>query len=194
MKTMRPMFERVVDVAIALVAGFVASISITPINLVVLAFWVAVVVALRRQKVGSLFWQCFVMIAVLTIAAMAPLKTTDRILNRPIALGDTEMTLQQIDDYVRARDKQDRPLRFVSLTFAEDDKDRTIAFPSTRLTLREFVSTLEAQSPLRHRFVHCGNGWTLLYGGDCSFGLSIRDPELIGAPPRPRKVYDGWSK
>jgi hypothetical protein len=38
------------------------------------------------------------------------------------------------------------------------------------------MSAIEAQTPLRNRFHHCGNGATVLWGGDCYFGVGFRVP------------------
>jgi hypothetical protein len=77
------------------------------------------------------------------------------------------------------------------LTFADSDRDAFVRWPSSRPTLREFIEAIESQTLLRHEFGHCGNGWTLLRGGDCSFGLVIQDPALLGPPSRSKKVYRG---
>ena len=53
---------------------------------------------------------------------------------------------------------------------------RVVRWPRLVLSLREFVSAIEARTRIRHRFHGCGNGWTVLWGNDCSFGLALRDP------------------
>jgi hypothetical protein len=55
-------------------------------------------------------------------------------------------------------------------------EETEIDFPKLEMTLREFVVAVESQSKLRHRFGHCGNGSTILFGGNCSFGLHFYDP------------------
>ncbi|MGH7138598.1 MAG: hypothetical protein ACREHD_22865, partial [Pirellulales bacterium] len=65
----------------------------------------------------------------------------------------------------------------VRISAHDDEKTQVIVFPDTNLTLRQFVGAIESQSTLRHRFGHCGNGSTILWGGDCSFGLHLRPRE-----------------
>jgi hypothetical protein len=64
----------------------------------------------------------------------------------------------------------------VWISVPDDEKTQVIVFPETTITLRQFVGAIESQSTLRHRFAHCGNGWTMLWGGDCSFGVHLRRP------------------
>lgn len=61
-----------------------------------------------------------------------------------------------------------------SVSVSEGLADRTVQFPSRELRVGEFIAAVESQTPLRHRFGHCGNGFTVLWGGDCSFGLHFR--------------------
>lgn len=66
-----------------------------------------------------------------------------------------------------------------SVTVPESGSSLILRFPSRRRTLRQFVAAVEKQSSLRHRFAHCVNGSTVLWGGDCSFGLRLRDPTRV---------------
>jgi hypothetical protein len=58
----------------------------------------------------------------------------------------------------------------------ESEVARVVHWLRLVLSLRDFVSTIEAQTRIRHKFHGCGNGWTILWGNDCSFGLGLRDP------------------
>jgi hypothetical protein len=53
--------------------------------------------------------------------------------------------------------------------------DATIHFAATRLTIRDFIAAVEAQSKLRLSKGCCGNGWTVLWGEYC--GLSFYGPD-----------------
>jgi len=48
---------------------------------------------------------------------------------------------------------------------------QTVKFPNSPITVRHVIATIKAQTNLRYMFVHCGNGSTILLGGDCSMGL-----------------------
>ena len=77
----------------------------------------------------------------------------------------------------------------MSFCFADADKNTVVEWPRRDLTIGEFLDAIESQTVLRHRFMHCGNGYTVLGGGDCCFGLYVRDPELA-VPPFPRERFD----
>jgi hypothetical protein len=64
--------------------------------------------------------------------------------------------------------------RYIYIATTSQNVDKQIRFRTTDITLREFVDTIESQSDLRHRFMHCGNGSSILFGGDCCFGLRLR--------------------
>lgn len=115
---------------------------------------------------------CF---AILTIAYFAPVKTTDEYLTQTISLPKKEITLAELAGL------EEPPhmllnLRGVSVSVPADETEVVIEFPATELTMGQFVDAVERQSTLRHRFGHCGNGSTILWGGDCSFGLYLRRP------------------
>ncbi len=115
---------------------------------------------------------CF---AILALAHFAPVKTTDDYLTRKLSLPKTRITLAEM---AKLDAPPHRPLHLlgVSISVPQDEADVVIEFPATELTMRQFVDAVEQQSTLRHRFAHCGNGSTILWGGDCSFGLHLRHP------------------
>ncbi|MGE3315623.1 MAG: hypothetical protein AB7O26_10945 [Planctomycetaceae bacterium] len=129
----------------------------------------------------------------LTLAAAhlyRPAKVIEQKLDQSVTLHKREMSLERL-----AFEASAEPDRFggrIQFTFAAADKDIVVRWPAETMTLREFVAAIESQTPLRHRFGHCGNGATILYGGNCVFGLWIREPALMGPDPA-RKIYDGGS-
>ncbi len=164
--------------------GGVAAVSIPPFNFAAFLLWGAFLVLsvrkqLRRRRFAlatALFTTHVAFFAgIVTAAYLAPGKTTDRFLDRRITLPKSSMTLAELEG------DPDGPRPFwrlssVRILAPDDEKTKLIAFPEATLTLRQFVRAIESQSTLRRRFHHCGNGWTVLRGGDCSFGLSLRDP------------------
>ena len=106
-------------------------------------------------------------------AHLAPFKTTESYLNRTLELPRTTIALRELaclDDDYRAT----LYLRGITVSISDDQVEQKVTFPSTKLSLREFVDAVERQTSLRHRFGHCGNGSSILWGGDCSFGLQLR--------------------
>ena len=185
----------IIDFVWSVVAGTVMAISVIPLNIAAFVIWLLLLIWRSRRlgKARVVLCQCGVLFAIVVSAAVAPVKITEQCLGSRVSLDEKQMSLQQLDAYVASPEKRGRfPIR-IALTFAEEDKDNIVRWPSEQMTLGEFIAALESETALRHRFQHCGNGWTLLWGGDCCFGLSIRDPQLIGPPPYPRKRYEGRS-
>ena len=188
---MRFSYSLLLDVAWAAVVGVVTAVSVIPINVAAMLIWLwLLIVRYRRlRKFSVIVVQCGALTFLLVAAALAPVKITQPLLAMTVSLDAKQMSLQRLDTYIGSPDhRQQFPIR-TYLTFAEEDENTIVKWPSTQMTLGEFISAIESQTRLRHRFNGCGNGWTLLWGNNCCFGLSIRDPELVGPPPYPRKRY-----
>ncbi|MEL6110903.1 MAG: hypothetical protein AAFU85_33265 [Planctomycetota bacterium] len=114
-----------------------------------------------------------VTLIVVVSATLAPVKTVDQILERRFVLPQTEFTVAELD-----RGAGDRLIdwlpRYVIVASTPKNRDTLIQFEATDISLREFVDTVETQTNLRHRFMHCGNGSSILFGGDCCFGVRLR--------------------
>jgi hypothetical protein len=178
------------DVGWTLVAGAVMAVSVIPINVIALGIWLSLLIVRyrRRGRASVIITQCGVLALLLVAATLAPVKIAQHILDRPVVLDAKRMSLQQLADYVRSPIHRYRNVPIWAwLIFAEEDKEKVVEWPSKQMTLAEFIAAIESQTPLRHQFHGCGNGWTLLWGNDCCFGLSLSDPELRA---RPRKRYE----
>lgn len=163
---------------VASVFGFVAVVF--PFPFITLAIWLGVLLLSARKKHGAragvgIALQIGIMVLIIIAAVKAPVKTTEQFLDRTIELPKKSMTLGEIEGDPNQPKPEWRPFS-IHVRVEPDEKENEVTFPSTSLTLREFVVAIESQSTLRHRFGHCGNGSTILYGGDCSFGLSLRRP------------------
>ena len=138
---------------------------------------IAVWLELKRQRAAATFWTYVVIMAVVVVATVAaPVKTVDQVLERKVVLPKTDIAPGEMT--------WDDPTsgwlpRYIHVTVTPETPPPPIHFRTTEITLREFVDTIEAQSKRRHRFMHCGNGSSILYGGDCSFGLHIREPREL---------------
>lgn len=169
---------------IPLILGSLFAMLVLPLHALVFWVWLCVLVVAARRHFkaqqtslgrAAIGIQVFVMVAVITAAHLAPVKTTDRVLSQPVTLARMEMTLGEIQECADPDCREAFPIR-TSRSVAEADASVLIRFPSNQLTLRQLATAIEDQSKLRHSFAHCGNGWTLLWGGDCSFGMIMREP------------------
>ncbi|MHB8898587.1 MAG: hypothetical protein ACYC6Y_07555 [Thermoguttaceae bacterium] len=166
------------------ILGAVAVVSVAPINFAAFGLWLVLLascarIQLRQQcrtlAVAAVMIQVAVIVAIVTGAHLAPGKTTERFLDRTITLPGSRMTLEELAGDPNAPRPERRPF-WVGISVPDDEKIQVIVFPERTISLRQFVSAVESQSTLRHRFAHCGNGWTILWGGDCSSGLHLRRP------------------
>jgi hypothetical protein len=162
--------------------GAVVVAAPLPINFAALILWAVLVgrwVKARARARGGQVWavelgmQLATMAALILAAAAAPGKVVDRVKARRVALPRLAMTVAEL------REPLDHGLtipRFYSISAPDDLAGEVVRFPRADPTIREFIAAIESQTPLRHRFHHCGNGWTILWGGDCSFGVFFRVP------------------
>jgi hypothetical protein len=161
----------VIAAVIPMLIGFGAIAGLVPM------LWSAFHDTRRANRMAFGFSTVFVAMSVFAAtvyaAHLAPCKTTDRYLDKKIELPRTNIALRELacldDDYTASL-----YLNGVTVSISDDLTDSSVDFPATTITLRDFVATIESQTPLRHRFGHCGNGSTVLWGGDCSFGLHLR--------------------
>ena len=167
-----------------LLLGLAIVALVLPLSAAALIAWVALLSyrALHLKRTGrrNLAWatvvtQVLLMGAVVVAAHLAPMKTTEHFLDRTLVLPRQELTLADLAGEPDALRPEWMP-RWISITAADEERLTLIRFDSAMLTTRQFVGTVERQSTLRHRFSHCGNGWTVLWGGDCCFGLYMRRP------------------
>lgn len=142
--------------------------------------WIVVVaVAWKRETkhsrgTSTLATYAAVTAFVIVAAILAPVKTIERVLDRPLVLPKTELTLAEMDRETEFEDTGDWLPQYISVASTPGNAAHEIRFRATDITLREFVATIEEQSDLRHRFMHCGNGSSILFGGDCCFGMRLR--------------------
>lgn len=156
------------------------TIVVMPMGHILMAIpWVIVVaIASKRETkrgLGVLTFGTYVLVtlSIVVAAVLAPVKTSERVLEHPLVLPKTEMAITELDRETNFENTQWLP-RYIYVATASRNADKQIRFRSTDITLREFVDTIESQSDLRHRFMHCGNGSSILFGGDCCFGLRLR--------------------
>ena len=171
----------------SLFLGGLAVAFVIPFNLVALVFWVVVLYHIVRDHLRAergqdallaVGTQVATMVLVITVAAFAPVKVTDRLREEPVAVPKTEMTLAELEEFCQFHRRGNLPV-YISISFDKAASDQVVRWPAQHMTLGHFIDALESQTSLRHRFSGCGNGWTILWGNDCSFGLSLRDPKTV---------------
>ena len=139
--------------------------------------------AKRGRQAATVLTYFLITASVVVGAALAPVKTTERILEERLHLPKTEFTLAELDDEARFEQGREWLPRFVRIGSTPDNTAQSIHFRSTKITLREFIETIESQSNLRHRVAHCGNGSSVLFGGDACFGLYLQERHPGGFQP-----------
>lgn len=153
-----------------------------PIGVMVVFVWpfLVLVWVIREARAGS--WRAgvaeltlqFGLMSFLVAAAIwAPCKYEDEYKAKRIALPKQALSIKEItsNDDIPAS----CPFRYW-VHLPDDIPNLTIRFPSRDLTIGEFIAAIEAQTPLRHSFSSCGNGSTILWGGDCGFGVEFSLP------------------
>ena len=165
---------------VLLATALAVTIVVLPMGpfLMAIPWMIVVAFATKREKkrgLGASTFATYVVVAssIVVAAILAPVKTTQRVLQRPMVLPKTELTIAEMDRETNFENTDWLP-RFIHVATTSVDANKLIRFRATDITLREFVDTIESQSNLRHRFMHCGNGSSVLFGGDCCFGLSLR--------------------
>ena len=146
---------------------------------VIVAWMAALLIALiaqaRRREYGralmALPIQLAVGAAILYLASIAPVKHRDRLMAMPVKLPHDEMSLSELQRFAEGEGRRAFPLP-IWISCPQPFADARVRWPSTKLTVREFVGGIEIQSPLRHQVHSCGTGSTLLFGGS-PLGLSL---------------------
>ena len=185
------------DVLLSAACGTITAVSVIPFSLIALVVFGVAAFGATRARVHSgrtRFATANFLISILifgglvgTAWAYRPTKIEEQLLWREIKLPATQMTLADLC-YAAAYDRQVFPIT-ISFCFADADKETLIKWQRQNVTLSEFLDAIESQSVLRRRFMHCGNGYTILHGGDCTFGLYVRDPKLTA----PRFDVDSYA-
>jgi hypothetical protein len=165
----------------ALFAGLFVVVTPDCFDKVALVWLMGIVVAAvfesHRPRLGSVFTivriHVVVGVAVIAMAISAPVKTKDRLLVRHVTLPKAEMSLGELkalaDDDLRSLHF---PVR-VRISFEPVDSGRFVRWSGREMTLRDFLAAIEGQTRLRHQFGGCGNGTTILFGGNCCFGVFL---------------------
>jgi hypothetical protein len=148
-----------------------------PIDYAAFALWIILLLGWtlprrgERGRVASwseLVCHLAIMIAIVQWAIHAPVKTVDRLMAQHIVLPRQSLELYELEE-LSLTIPGGKP--HICTSGPDDLAKRVVDFPARDLTVAQLIATIESQTPYRHQFGHCGNGRTILWGGDCSFGL-----------------------
>lgn len=172
-------------VLVPVVLAYVLVVMVPPIGWAAGLLWSALlVISIRRyerrgQPRGALCaiaLEAVIVVAIVVWAIAAPGKIKDEVLDRPVRLPKAEMTLAELKQLAEENPHWQSFPTHVSVQLRGIDASTDVHFRGRAMSLREFVADVESQTPLRHRFGSCGNGYTILGGEDCCFGMNLRDP------------------
>jgi hypothetical protein len=158
--------------------GLLVVTAILPLNGLALVLWVVTIVRPLARSLSNteLTLNVSAMAGIVVAAMYCPGKVTERVLDRQVVLPKTVMSLGELRDWTESPESRAHlPIRTWFIVH-DSEVARVVHWPRLVLSLRDFVSTIEVQTRIRHQFHGCGNGWTVLWGNDCSFGLALRDP------------------
>jgi hypothetical protein len=119
--------------------------------------------------------------AIVLAAHFAPIKPVDTVPGRRITVPKAVMTVAELrDPYEHGLDR----VRVYPTLYFPGSPDGgaarfdhiAVRFPSAEMTVREFIRSIEGQTPLRHAIATCGTGSSIL-GGSSPMGLVFRGPE-----------------
>lgn len=175
------------DLLLPTVLGLVVigPIAFALLALVIWFFIFSTRVRSRRQRglapvpiLGTITTALIFLGIIYTAHSYQPVKTVEIELERKLSFPQLEMPLGDLGAWASRHSPTQRIL--ASYQLAEADRNRMIQLPSRELTVREYLKVLDEQIRIDWKFRHCGNGYSILQGGDCCFGLHIRQRNTTG--------------
>lgn len=127
-----------------------------------------------RNAAWTIAISMMLMAGIITVAALAPVKRIETVLDEKILLKQSQLTVAELADFLRWNRKH-LPLK-IAVPAGGAAKDTRVTFSSLELPLGKFISEFERQTQCRHRFSGCGNAYSILYGSAYNLGLSFEPP------------------
>ncbi len=121
--------------------------------------------------VGSLVSVCLFSSIVYAAAAYGPTKIKQQHLSHELTFPTQEMELAELA-YLTSRLNPDRQF-LIQFSFPAADSQQVVHLPHETLTVRRLLEAIERDTGLEGRFHSCGNGYSVLFGEDCCFGLIV---------------------
>jgi len=108
---------------------------------------------------------------VVAAASYEPTKTKIRHLSRELSFPTQDIELAELA-FLTSRLNEARQVT-IHFSFPETEKHKTVRLPETTVTLQQLLDAIERDTGMTGRFYSCGNGYSILQGEDCSFGLYV---------------------
>ena len=172
--------KQIIALLLTIVCGICVVTLETFHNFELLLIWfvalLATVSSLRRQRQGrrALYvagLHGLTMVAIITVAALAPGKQIDVVKQRAILLPTTKLTVAQLAEFCRDNRKS-LPLR-IYIPSKGAAVTSELQFTSRHLPVSVFMDQIEQQTGLHGRICGCGNAYTILTGAAYNGGLSF---------------------
>lgn len=177
---MNAILRMTVFLALTAVCGVCVVTWETPQNLLLFVIWLVVPINRIRRYRRSGSGKATILVStahaavmgiIVTIAAVAPVKRIDAVLQQSVELESTQMTVAELSEYCDGN-RTSLPLS-ISIPAVGAAVHRELHFSSTRLPLQQFISEVEQQTGRKHHFSGCGNAYSILYGSAYNFGLNF---------------------
>lgn len=166
---------------IGLAFGLMFVVCVFPLNVLVFIAWIALADTMARlsspsgvTRLKPIIAQVTIFATVTVLAFASPFKTQHEHLTKQVRLPKSDVTVSELQRITAQHGRCTLPVH-VTFDYYGDLNDKLIHFEKVDLTLGEFITAVENQTPLRHRFAHCANGYTILWGYPPSFMLALND-------------------
>jgi len=185
----RHSFSFGLDLVLPILFGVLFVLDIN-LMLAVTAVWVGILTlrsnARRDRKLsplplmGSLVSAVIFGSIVYAAASYEPTMTKLQLLSREISFPAKEIELAELA-YLTSRANPDRQFT-IRFSFPDADKQQVVHLPDQTVTLRQLLDAIERDTGMQASFSSCGNGYSILRGKDCCFGLHIQ-ASYLGEEP-----------
>ncbi|MEW4561128.1 hypothetical protein AB1K70_01295 [Bremerella sp. JC770] len=108
---------------------------------------------------------------VFAAASYEPTKTKLQHLSREITFPTQDVELAELA-FLTSRLNESRQFT-IRFSFPDADRHKTVRLPETTVTVKQLLDAIERDTGMTGRFHSCGNGYSVLQGEDCGFGLYV---------------------
>ncbi|WP_146115806.1 MULTISPECIES: hypothetical protein [Pirellulaceae] len=120
---------------------------------------------------GNLVGACTFAAIVYAAASYEPTKTKLQYLGREQTFPLKRIELGELA-YLTSSSNVDRQFT-INFSFPDAQKLQVVHLPDETVTLQQLLDAVEHDTGMEGRFHSCGNGYSIIQGEDCCFGLNI---------------------
>lgn len=171
------------DALFAVLVGWITAVTVFPLLVFALFFFIVSAYSVgrariedghgRRAIVGAIVAVAFFCSVVGAAAAYQPTKAGRQRLAQPLTLPAAKMTLAELA-YLASYERDVFPI-LAHFSFRDADQRVAVDFRKRTMTLGEFFDAMDEQTELQYRINYCANGYTVLWGNSCCFGVFFSD-------------------